>query len=30
MVAFVCLVALLVTGLWAAVELISAVLGAIA
>jgi hypothetical protein len=29
-VAVVCLVALLVTGLWAAVELISAVLGAIA
>jgi hypothetical protein len=30
MVALVCLVALLVTGLWAAVELIGAVLGAIA
>ena len=30
MVAFVCLVALVVTGVWAAVELISAVLGAIA
>jgi len=30
MVAFVCLVALLVTGLWAVIELISAVLGALA
>ena len=30
MVALVCLVALLVTGLWAVIELISAVLGALA
>ena len=29
MVAFACLVALLVTGLWAAIELVSAVLGAL-